>query len=141
MNENPILNNPYREPEYHYNVDADGNLDYNSIIQGRRPYIGRINISPNAVRNSQLFNAEDVVNDVDADFINGLRKEVKSWREKGYPTVTRVTRELLNFWFNNPERMNYQNYFSASKKLLRQQFTLTKWQNATPTLVAIFFVN
>ena len=124
MNENPILNNPYRSPEYHYNVDADGNLDYNSILQGPRPYIGRINISPNAVRNSQLFNAEDVVNDPDADFINGLRKEVKSWREKDYPSVTRASRELLNFWFNNPERMNYQKLFFCQQEAIETYCSL-----------------
>ncbi len=134
MNENPILNNPYREPEYHYNVDADGNLDYNSILQGRRPYIGRINISPNAVRNSQLFNAEDVVNDPDADFINGLRKEVKSWREKGYPSVTRVTRELLNFWFNNPERMNYQKLFFCQQEAIETAVYLNEVAERDPNI-------
>lgn len=33
--DNPILNNPYEEPEYHYNVDMDGNLDYSKILEGR----------------------------------------------------------------------------------------------------------
>lgn len=41
-NDNPILNNPYEEPRYHYNVDINGNLDYGSILEGRRPYMGNI---------------------------------------------------------------------------------------------------
>ena len=36
-NDNPILNNPYEEPRFHYNVDINGNLDYGSILEGRRP--------------------------------------------------------------------------------------------------------
>lgn len=96
-NDNPILNNPYEEPRFHHNVDINGNLDYGSILEGRRPYMGNIQITPN--RTSQaLFNAEDLENDnPDAKFINDLRKEVKTWREKSSPMFTRVTRELLNF--------------------------------------------
>lgn len=59
MKDNPILNNPYFEPEYYYNVDANGNLDYNSIISGRRPYIGKINITPNNNLDKTLFNAKN----------------------------------------------------------------------------------
>lgn len=40
--DNPILNNPYEEPKYHYNVDMDDNLNYSKILEGRRPYIGNI---------------------------------------------------------------------------------------------------
>lgn len=45
-NDNPILNNPYEEPRYHYNADIDGNLDYSQRLEGRRPYIGNIQIPP-----------------------------------------------------------------------------------------------
>ena len=34
----PILNNPYEEPKWHYDVTLDGNLDYSKILEGRRPY-------------------------------------------------------------------------------------------------------
>lgn len=35
-NENPILNNPYTEPRLHYATNLDGELDYESVVQGRR---------------------------------------------------------------------------------------------------------
>lgn len=38
MDENPILNSPYDEPEFHYPSTPDGSLDYESIIEGRRPF-------------------------------------------------------------------------------------------------------
>ena len=44
-NDNPILNNPYEEPRFHYNVDINGNLDYGTMLD-RRPYVGNIQITP-----------------------------------------------------------------------------------------------
>jgi type III restriction enzyme len=37
------------------------------------------------------------------ELVNSIRQRVKSWRENGYPGVTSITRQLLNYW-NNPER-------------------------------------
>lgn len=100
----PILNNPYEEPLYHYG-SVDGNLDYSTILEGRRPFSMEIGITPNT--NSQMRVFDDSAfydEDSDASFINGIRIEIKRWRELGYPNTTRVTRELLNYWFNNKER-------------------------------------
>lgn len=134
-NDNPILNNPYEEPKYHYNVDMDGNLDYSKILEGRRPYIGNIQITPNRISQSQLFNAEDLENsDADAKFINGIRQEVKSWREKGYPMVTRITRELLNFWFNNPERQNFQKLFFCQREAIETAIYLNEVAERDPNI-------
>jgi type III restriction enzyme len=33
---NPILNNPYEEPQRHYATDPDGNLNYADIRKGCR---------------------------------------------------------------------------------------------------------
>ena len=30
--DNPVLNNPYLEPKFHYDTDVDGNVDYSTII-------------------------------------------------------------------------------------------------------------
>jgi hypothetical protein len=34
--------------------------------------------------------------------VNNLRREVKEWRERGYPGVSETTQSLLNFWFKYP---------------------------------------
>lgn len=44
--DNPVLNNPYLEPKFHYDTDVDGNVDYSTIINGRRPYGYDISIVP-----------------------------------------------------------------------------------------------
>ncbi len=36
--DNPILNGPYDEPAYHYSTDANGNLNYADIRDGRRVF-------------------------------------------------------------------------------------------------------
>lgn len=132
--DNPILNNPYEEPKYHYNVDMDGNLDYSKILEGRRPYIGNIQITPKPSQ-SYFFDLEDLENgDPDAKFINGLRDEVKSWREKGYPMSTRVTRELLNFWFNNPERQNFQKLFFCQREAIETAVYLNEVAERDPNI-------
>jgi len=35
--------------------------------------------------------------------VNLIRERVKQWRERGYPNVMPITRQLLNHW-NNPDR-------------------------------------
>jgi type III restriction enzyme len=125
----PILNNPYEEPRWHYSADLDGNLDYNEVLEGRRPYTAAIGIAPNQPQIG-LFTHDDMPNDdPNASFINSLRDEVKKWREGGYPHVTRVTRELLNFWFCNPERQNFQRLFFCQQEAVETAVYLNEVAN------------
>ena len=104
-NDNPVLNNPYEEPQYYYDTDMNGNIDYATVINGRRPFGYDVNIVPKKRGDKTIFSQEDFISvDPNAEFINGIRKEVKAWRETGYPKASRITKELLDFWFNNKER-------------------------------------
>jgi type III restriction enzyme len=40
---------------------------------------------------------------VPLELVNTIRERVKAWRERGYPGVTPITRQLLQHW-NNPDR-------------------------------------
>ena len=104
-NDNPVLNNPYEEPQYYYDTDMNGNIDYGAVINGRRPFGYDVNIVPKRRGGQTIFSQEDFISvDPNAEFINGIRKEVKEWRVSGYPKASRITKELLDFWFNNPNR-------------------------------------
>lgn len=104
-NDNPVLNNPYEEPRYYYDTDMNGNIDYATVIEGRRAFGYDVNIVPKKRGEQTFFSQEDFISvDPNAEFINGIRKEVKTWREAGYPKASRITKELLDFWFNNKER-------------------------------------
>jgi type III restriction enzyme len=37
---------------------------------------------------------------VPLDLVNTVRERVKAWRQRGYPGVTPITRQLLNHWSN-----------------------------------------
>ncbi|MCX6982816.1 MAG: DEAD/DEAH box helicase family protein [Verrucomicrobia bacterium] len=58
--------------------------------------------------------------------VNILRREVRSWREGGYCSTTRVTRELLQFWFANPERDFTQQLFFAQQEAIETAIYLNE---------------
>lgn len=118
--ESPILNRPYEEPSAHYRTLTDGSLDYNKVIKGRRPYDPNINTPIPVKQGAQgsLIDQSNFHESLDNHLINLIRREVRAWRESRYenPAPTRVTKELLNFWFMNPERQNYQKLFFAQQE-------------------------
>lgn len=132
----PILNNPYEEPLFHYDTDLSGNLDYNKVLPGRRPYDPNIGITPSANPQGEIFGGADLYNsdEDNAKFINGLRDEVKRWRQQGYPHTTRVTRELLNFWFCNPERPYSMMLFFCQREAVETAVYLNEVAERDPNL-------
>ena len=136
MEKNPILNNPYEEPKYHYDATLDGNLDYNKILEGRRPYTSNLSISPSGRLDSQLFGASDFEEDADpnARFINNLREVVGNWRKNSYAGATRITRELLNFWFNNPERAYHHRLFFCQREAVETAVYLNEIADRDPNI-------
>lgn len=133
----PILNNPYEEPLYHYDTDSEGNLDYDNIREGRRPFTIDVKIDnpKNKKKQGEFFSGDDLYNETDhAKFINTMRDEVKKWRTEGYPRATRITRELLNFWFNNPERYNYQKLFFCQREAVETAVYLNEVADTDPNI-------
>jgi len=115
--ENPILNSPYNEPLLHYATDADGSLNYNDIRKGRRIFATDIQVIPTKQGpQGSLFEVNDFKEQYGTHIINLCRKEVGKWRDEKYPNTTRVTKELLDFWFNNPERQIHHNLFFAQRE-------------------------
>src|ERR1044072_2386797 len=104
--DNPILNNPYEEPVWHYATNLQGELDYSRPVKGRRIFTPEVQTIP--VRQGQQGELMEL-NDIAAaehssHVVNLLRREVAEWRHQKYSQTTRITRELLHFWFLNPER-------------------------------------
>ena len=115
--DNPVLNNPYEEPKYYYKTDPlSGYLDYTTIIDGRRPFGYAANINPQPQYGQASLEFEMEPQDPNAAFINGIREQVKNWRESGYPKASRVTRELLDFWFRNPDRPKNLSLFFCQRE-------------------------
>ena len=106
--ENPILNSPYREPTRYFEFDDDGITS--RVVPGRRPSSFFIPIAQprKKVAGTQLtlpgesWTAERLQPNA---FINQVREHVGLWRRAGYPGITAVTRELLEYW-TDPGRTN-----------------------------------
>ncbi|MEP6646101.1 MAG: DEAD/DEAH box helicase family protein [Saprospiraceae bacterium] len=126
MSHNPILNNPYLEPLLHYATDLDGTLNYQDIRNGRRIFTPGINAMPTRQDQSSLFEVNDHEAEYGTHIINLCRKEVGKWRNEKYPGVTRISRELLTFWFDNPEREVYHKLFFAQQETIETAIWLNE---------------
>jgi len=92
--DNPILNSPFEEPTRYWAYENGQPV----VKEGRRPAGYYLKARTHEAQVS-LFEEEFVP----LELVNIIRERVKSWRERGYPGVTPITRQLLNHW-NNPER-------------------------------------
>lgn len=127
MDNNPILNNPYQEPQRHYATNEKGELDYDNIVAGRRIFTPDLHAIPTRQGSQkQIFEVNDYAQEYSSHLINLIRKEVGIWREHNYPHTTRVTRELLTFWFLNPERHANQQLFFAQREALETAIWLNE---------------
>jgi len=127
--DNPILNNPYEEPKRHYATDDNGELDYSTVVEGRRIFTPDPQVIP--VRQGPqktMWEVNERVAEYGSHLINLLRKEVGEWRKAGYPsgTVTRVTKELLDFWFNNADRHAELQLFFAQREAIETAIWLNE---------------
>jgi type III restriction enzyme len=124
---NPILNNPYEEPRYHYATNEDGELDYDRTIEGRRIFTPDIKVIPTKQGEQKtIFSVNDLEKEYGSQLINLIRKEVGQWRASCYPQITRVSKELLTFWFNNPERHDTKRMFFAQREAVETAIWLNE---------------
>ncbi|MEK6480152.1 DEAD/DEAH box helicase family protein [Catalinimonas sp. 4WD22] len=126
-NNNPILNSPYEEPKYHYATDQNGALNYQDIREGRRIFAPDIHSIPTKQGpQGKIFEVNDLAAQYETELINLVRKEVKQWRDGGYTNTTRVTKELLTFWFKNPDRLVTKNLFFAQREAIETAIWLNE---------------
>lgn len=116
--ENPILNNPYEEPRRHYATSLGGELNYDDIRRGRRPFSGQVQSVPVRQRQGESLSVQELAQEYGPLLVNRVRSEVGAWRRAGYPQTTRITRELLQHWFLNEERPAGERLFFAQREAI-----------------------
>lgn len=115
--DNPILNSPYEEPQLHYATDHEGSLNYNNVRQGRRLFAPeRQPIPVKSGAQESLLEINDFAAEFEGHLVNLVRREVAQWRSEDYPSTTRITKELLRFWYDNPERHAVRKLFYAQRE-------------------------
>jgi type III restriction enzyme len=124
--DNPILNSPYDEPLLHYSTDPDGSLNYNDIRKGRRVFTPDVQAIPNRQGPQATMFDVNEYEEYGTHLINLCRKEMGKWRSEKYPNTTRVTKELLQFWFDNPERHSVKKLFFAQQEAIETAIWLNE---------------
>ena len=69
---------------------------------------------------------EVAVAEYSSHIVNLLRREIGTWRHAKYPQTTRITRELLQFWFLNPERDATLSLFFAQREAIETAIWLNE---------------
>lgn len=125
--DNPILNNPYKEPSKHYATDKEGSLNYLDTRIGRRIFSPDVQVIPNRQGpQASIFEVNDFAAEYGEHLINLCRREVNKWRNEKYPNSTRITKELLTFWFDNPERHAVKKLFFAQQEAVETAIWLNE---------------
>lgn len=113
----PILNGPSDEPRRHYATDDTGALDDAQVKEGRRVFTPDVPIIPlRQGPQTTFFDINDRGPEYGTPLANLLRREVGLWRDAAYPGATRVTRELLAFWFLDQDRHDNLRLFFAKRE-------------------------
>ncbi len=94
---NLIICNPYKMPTHYWRYDRSQQKF--KKVTGRRP-AGFLKAS----QSSKSF--DDPGEFIELDLVNLIREKVDAWRASGYPYVTDMTRQLLNFWHDENAREN-----------------------------------
>ena len=129
----PILNSPYHEPDLYYATDVEGALNYEDVRSGRRIFVPDTPSVPEKQKQVSAFNVNDFEPEYGLHLINLVRKEVGQWRKDGYPNVTRVSKDLLNFWFENEERVVTENLFFAQREAIETAVWSQTVESLEPT--------
>ena len=95
--ENLIICRPYVMPTKHWNYNRERKKF--ELIPGRRP-AGFLIATPQ----SQESDDPGIFREI--DLVNKIRLRVDDWRANGYPNVTGVTKQLLEFWHDETKRVN-----------------------------------
>ena len=124
----PILNGPYDEPRWHYATATDGNLDYRDRRDGRRIFAPDTPQVPlGSGPQPSLYDLNDLAANYREFLVNQLRDHLGRWRGEGYPGVTsRITRELLVYWFEDPERQSHHRLFFAQREAVEAAIWLNE---------------
>ncbi len=93
--DNLIICNPYKVPSKHWRYDRTKRKF--DLVPGRRPAGFLI-----ASQDSKSF--DDPGEFKELGLVNNIRDRVDSWRERGYPNITGITKQLLEFWNDETKR-------------------------------------
>ncbi|MFH2203099.1 MAG: type III restriction endonuclease subunit R [Elusimicrobiota bacterium] len=94
----PILNKPFEEPLAHWFILEGAEPQ---VRDGRRPalvYPPREEGTPWNLADGTLIASKSYKPAYEMVLVNRIRARIESWRKQGYPGVSRITLELIQWW-------------------------------------------
>jgi len=107
--ERVVICDAYREPNRHYQLLDNGR---SKLVEGvRRPSMRFLSSAKDTgsglagIRGKKVALFDDLSSSATEqnEFVNDLREDIRSWRNAGYPSISFVTRRLLEWWFERDE--------------------------------------
>jgi len=77
-------------------------------------------------KQGSLIEVNELAQEYGTHLINLLRTEVGNWRKATYPDTTGATRDLLRYWFLNPERHATRSLFFAQREAIETAIWLNE---------------
>ncbi len=94
----PILNSPFEEPSEYWYIREGEQPEKRSGRRAAAVFPPRDQPKPWDTTDGVLAPSTEYIGAFELVLANLVRERVKSWREQGYPGVTRTTLELLQWW-------------------------------------------
>jgi type III restriction enzyme len=106
---NPVINTPYREPEWHFAFDRMGITA--EKVKGRRESEFFIPVAqPKKATSKEQLQLDIQLTRERNQLINAIRTELTAWR-RGYPGVSPTTARLLEHWQREDREPNQRLFF------------------------------
>ena len=125
-----MLTRPYNEPVRHWKTVAGETQD--EIVRRRRPADEPLPMGQDIPHQRGLGLGDDRL---DAGAIDKLRKEVREWRDQGWPGTSNATRELLEYWSRKPGEGPVYSLFYAQREAIETVVFLTEVGNGSHWMV------
>src|SRR5687768_12108293 len=131
-----VICDAYGAPDRHYQLLPGGR---SKLVDGRRPSKrflasakeSKAGLSGIVGRQASLLDDFVASNELENEFVNGLRDELHAWRTSGYPGTALVTRRLLEWWFERDEERKAEGkrFFFAQQEAIEALIYLYEVKN------------
>lgn len=111
-----IINSPYEEPTQYWSYNPE-TRDF-ILKDGRRP-------AGYLIASERSRSYDDPGEFRQIDLVNSIRPRIKAWREAGYPGVTGITRQLIQYW-NDPSERDDRRFFFCQLEAIETLIWLTE---------------
>jgi len=111
-----IINSPYEEPTQYWSYNPETREFI--LKDGRRP-------AGYLIASERSRSYDDPGEFRQIDLVNAIRPRTKAWREAGYPGVTGITRQLLQYW-NDPSERDDRRFFFCQLEAIETLIWLTE---------------